>query len=293
VNHVPASVSTAVLSLRDIEVMPEVLARIWLVSEDPALGAGELSDVVGIDPGLTAAVLHAANGAHYGFRRQVTSLREACTLLGVRAVRSLTLTLLIRNGLLPRRHAPFQFHRVEFWRHSVAAAFASEALARRLRWSHPEMAYAAGLLHDVGIMVLDRMMPRELGRILELMRQGRTVQDADREVLGCSHADVGRLVAEMWCFPRAVTVGIALHHRPFDADPEMRRLACLITLADFLASPSGPVCWQAEPDGTRGDVIKFLALEEGALVIARSEMEGRLRTASQLLELEEGPPARG
>jgi putative nucleotidyltransferase with HDIG domain len=235
-------------------------------------------------------VLHAANGAHYGFRNQVTSLREAVTLLGVRAVRNLTITLLVRNGLLPRRHGPIQFDRVAFWRHSVAAAFAAEALARRLRWSHPELAYAAGLLHDVGIMVLDRTMQKELGRIIDLVRHGHSIEDADREVLGCSHADIARVVGEMWHFPKEVTAVIWLHHRPFDADPELRRLACMITLADFLASPSEPVCYSAGPAEVRSDATKFLALEEGALVGVREEMEAKVKGASHLLELDREPP---
>lgn len=272
--------------MRNLPLMPEVLARIWQVSEEPQVGTAELSEVVGMDPGLVAEVLRAVNSAHFGLRASVKTLREAITLLGIRAVRNLSVTLLVRHGLLPRAHGPIQFDRLAFWRHCVATAVAAESFAHRLRWSHPGMAYTAGLLHDVGIMVLDHSMQRELGRILTLVDEGTPVLEADREVLGCTHADIARLLGEMWQFPREIVQCLQHHHDPFRADVELQRLACMVAMADALASPARPAVYGGLLAEERTALTRFLAIEEGALLAVRRETDAYLEKASHVLDLE-------
>jgi putative nucleotidyltransferase with HDIG domain len=265
--------------------MPEVLARIWQVSDDPRLGARELADVVGLDPGLASEVLRTVNGIQFGLRQPVQALREAIVLLGVQAIRTISLTLLVRNGLRPRAHRPFQFDRLAFWRHCVSTAIASETIARTARLTDPELAYVAGLLHDVGIMVLDNTSPEQLGEVVQLIRSGTPLLQADVEVLECTHADIGRLLAERWQFPRAIAAAIASHHEPHAAESESQAIACAVYLADVLFSPDTPACYSGGPAEHHARAIALLKLDEPSLARVHEQTIEKLSKASDLLSV--------
>ncbi|MGQ0721721.1 MAG: HDOD domain-containing protein [Candidatus Eiseniibacteriota bacterium] len=278
-----------ILALSSLPPMPEVLARIWQVSDDPKLGARELAEVVGLDPGLSSEVLRTVNGAQFGLRQPVQALREAIVLLGVHAVRGLSLTLLVRNGLRPRGHRPFQFDRVAFWRHCVSTAIAAEIIARTARLADPELAYVAGLLHDVGIMVLDNTSPEQLGEVVQLIRGGMPLLEADIQVLECTHADIGRLFAERWQFPQAIVAAIASHHEPHATEREFQAIACAVLLADTMFSPETPACYSGASPEHHARVASMLKIEEATLARVHEQAIEKLAKASDLLSVSSAP----
>jgi HD-like signal output (HDOD) protein len=274
--------------------MPEVLARLWQMSDDPNQGAAELATVVGMDPALSAELLRAVNGARFGLPRSIDSLKEAITFLGTRTVRNLSLALVVRDGILPRRREPIQFDREAFWRHCIGTALAAESLASELDLESAPSAYAAGLLHDLGIMVLDVVAPEHLDQILQLVRMGTPIRRAEREVVGCTHAEIGRFLAESWNLSDLLLACIRDHHSPLDADRESRALACVVQIADTLVSPEGPECYSGGPCDEHDRAVAFLNLDQLRMERVRKQMDEEIKNAGEaLLIAKSGLPTSG
>lgn len=267
--------------------MPEVLARIWRMVDDPRTDAGQLAEVVGDDPGLAAELLKLVNSSYFGLGRRVASVRESITLVGFEAVKNLSITIVVRNGLLPRHRAPEKYDRVDFWKHCVGAGIAAEILSHTLRIATPEVAFAAGLLHDAGIMVVDLVAPESLAELVEATDQGVPVLEADRQLLGCSHGEIGRWLADAWHFPETLVEPIAHHHTPLQAPAAQQRLACLVYLADMLMSPPGRAYYGADPPGRDDPVLARLGVDVPGLLAIREIALLRLGHASEMLEIGE------
>ncbi|MGD8396910.1 MAG: HDOD domain-containing protein [Candidatus Eiseniibacteriota bacterium] len=268
--------------------MPEALARIWQMVDNPRTDAGQLADVVSGDPGLAAELLKLVNSSYFGLGRPVASVRESISLVGFEAVKNLSITIVVRNGLLPRDRAFDSFDRVDFWRHCVGTGIATEILSQTLRVATPENAFAAGLLHDAGIMVIDLVEPESLDRLVEATDAGTPIEEADLEVLGCTHGEIGRWLAEAWHFPDSLVEPIAHHHDPLRASPEQQRLACLVSLADMLMSPPGRAYYGAEPPEQDDPVLARLGMDVPGLLAIREIALLRLGHANEILEIGDG-----
>jgi len=180
------------LSINALPPMPEVLAKIWQMVDNPRTDASQLAEVVSDDPGLSAELLKLVNSSYFGLGRRVASVRESITLVGFEAVKNLSITIVVRNGLLPRHRSPDRFDRIDFWKHCVGTGIATEILSHTLRISTPEVAFAAGLLHDAGIMVLDLVDPGSLGQLVDLTGQAPT---SSMPITPCWAARMARSVA--------------------------------------------------------------------------------------------------
>jgi putative nucleotidyltransferase with HDIG domain len=139
------------------------------------------------------------------------------------------------------------FNRTELWRHSVGVAVAARILARKMRFPQLEEAFMAGLLHDVGKVVLDHYFPEEFAEVLAVTKdQGKSIYEAERQVLGVSHAVVGRWIADRWNLPQLLVEVINYHHQPFE-NKDYWATTALVHAADALTRRAGV--------GSGGDVI--------------------------------------
>jgi HD-like signal output (HDOD) protein len=279
----------ALTSINALPPMPEVLARIWQMVDNPRTDANQLAEVVSDDPGLSAELLKLVNSSYFGLGRRVASVKESITLVGFEAVKNLSITIVVRNGLLPRHRAPDKFDRVDFWKHCVGTGIATEILSHTLHISTPEIAFAAGLLHDAGVMVIDLIDPASLAQLVELIDQGTPIAAADEQVLGCSHGEVGRWLAEQWHFPESLVEPIANHHDPLGAKGEHQRLACLVYLADMLMSPPGRAYYGADPPGKDDPILARLGMDVPGLLAIREIALLRLGHANEMLQIGEPP----
>jgi putative nucleotidyltransferase with HDIG domain len=281
-----ADIRNTLLSKGNLPVMPEALARIWQMADDPKVGARELADVIKLDPGLALEILKLVNSAQFALKKTIGSLWEAIALLGTRAVKNLTITLLVKNGLLPRRREPIKFNRPSFWRHSVGTGFGAEALASSVSGVSPESAYVAGLLHDVGIMALDKVVPAELARLIDRIESNEAILVSEREVLGCTHCEIGKLVAEAWGFPPEVVQPIAYHHDPLKArTDDNKRISCIVAVADFMMSSPGRECYGTEFTCLERSWLTCMKVDADAVTNALDDASGRLEQAAELLAL--------
>lgn len=186
------------------------------------------------DQALAARTLRLANSAFYGMSGRVGRIGDAVTLLGLRAVSGVLLAVSFSNGQDTTRCTGFSFR--AYWRHSMATALAARLLAPRLRLD-PDEGFVAGLLHDIGKLVLAAHFPAEGAQAIALARSADVPSaEAERATLGLTHAEIGAVLVRHWRFPAEVVQGVEHHHQPSAAsDPAARAWAELIEVANALA----------------------------------------------------------
>jgi len=247
--------------VESIPTFPEILTKVMTVVDDPDASAYDVANVVSKDPSLVSAVLKVVNSPFYGMSREVSSVGQAVILLGFRTIRNLVLsTTLLQSFGGPSRNR--QFNRKALWKHAIATGGAAKQLAVRAKHD-PEQAFHAGLMHDMGCVVLDQCFPEEFGQVLDyLAREDVSLSRAEMEVLGIDHAEIGRLVCQKWNFPKGITEAIGFHHKPGEA-PGDGIGACLIHVGDKIAGRLGlDAGLGAEDDGIDVGALKKLGLED-------------------------------
>ena len=214
-------------------IVSEVLS---LIDKDNSSAKG-LSDVILKDPMLTARILRVANSSFYGCRQRVATVNQAVMIIGLNAVKCLALSISIYNQV-STQHSASDDEYIKLWRHFLETATAAREIANKTRYELPEEAYIAGLLHDFGILFLQRHFATEMAQIRELILKGRQIIDAEDFVLEINHQEIGLLIAQKWNLPEKLSEAIGNHHpvdeRAVDSMPILSRITIM---ADNL-SPS-------------------------------------------------------
>ncbi len=221
-------------SIEDLPTLPEVVIGITQLVDDPDATAEDIYRIVSTDPALSATMLKLVNSAFYGMSRSVTSLEEAIRILGFVTVRNIALAAFVFDAFLTGKG---QFDYKGFWMHSIGCATAAKVLAQRLHTADSGEYFVHGLLHDLGQIVLMQYSPEHLQEVIELIRQGRDVGEAERDVLGCTHQEAGAVLAEKWEFPPSLVAVISGHAEAVDGGEFEREVAvttCASTVAQAL-----------------------------------------------------------
>ena len=183
------------------------------------------------DQALAARVLRIANSPFYGMPGQVVSIRNAMVVLGMHNLRNLTLTAAVTSSF-PAFESDW-FDQNIFWRHSMAVALSTDALATCVGRSQ-ESAFTAGLLHDIGRLVLVTCFPEHSREVAMHQKQHDcSCVEAEREILQLDHAMVGAALARRWKFAEVIQQAIVAHHEPAGKEPNA--LADLVHVADVTA----------------------------------------------------------
>lgn len=200
--------------LRDIPTLPMVVTKIVEIVDSPDSSANDLNKVISMDQALTMKVLKLVNSAFYGFPKKIETLTQAIVILGFNTVRSLALSISMIDFFSPKgtRHC---LNYPEFWKHSISTSSLAKLLAKKSFPALSEEAFVAGLIHDVGIIVLDQFLPIEFSQVLnEVNNKKIPFYDAEKFVIELTHCDVGRMLASKWNFPESLTAALAYHHDP-------------------------------------------------------------------------------
>ncbi len=216
--------------------LPEVVVRINELVDDPTSSAEDIGRAVQQDAALTARLLTLANSAMFGMQRQIDTVGRAIAVLGTRQVRDLTLGLSAARTFagIPNDLVSMD----SFWHHSVLCAVSARQLAGECARGRPDSSFVAGLLHDVGQLVLFHKLPRESHRALLLSIDEPNEPElylCERDVLGFDHAAVGGALARHWHLPASLTECIEFHHDPARAQSHPLDVA-LVHVANSLAT---------------------------------------------------------
>ena len=226
-----------VQQIGSLPTLPSVIVRVNEQVGNPKTSALDLARTILEDQSLTARLLRLVNSPFYGFPRRIATVTEAVTILGFAPVRSLLLTASVVD-LLVGEETP-DFSPTGLWEHSVGAAVGAGLLARYTRHEDREEVFVAGLLHDVGKLVLFHFLTKEFLAVLETSRrEDIPIRTAEQRLLGFTHDQVGRLLAERWKLPVRLSEAIGCHHRP-DLAQVGKREAALVHVAEALTRALG------------------------------------------------------
>jgi len=233
------TIERMVEEVRDLPMsMSETLPAVIEACDNADTSVNDLTSLISADQSLVAMLLKLANSAYYGYARRIETLPEAIVLLGFSTIKSLAITATTMN-LLFQSDDELSSVRHEIWSHSLGVGVAARALARKRGNIHPEKAFVAGLLHDLGMIILSVYRKQDFQRVLETAdRDGLTYEEAELQVLGFSHADLGAQVAEAWSFPATHCEAIRCHHTPADATLQ-RTLSQVTHIADWMVVDLG------------------------------------------------------
>jgi putative nucleotidyltransferase with HDIG domain len=229
----PMPIDAALLQQRiaQLPALPRAAAQALAALRDESAGAEECARCIGRDQALTARVLRLANSAFYGVPGRVASVSGAIQLLGRRTLSATLTAATLTAQFTDLSCAGFDFD--GFWRHALGTALAAEGIAR-MRVLDEEVAFTAGLLHDIGRLALVAHFPREMAAVLGVAAErDMPLMDAEREVLVTDHAAIGVAIASHWRFPAEVQAAIAAHHQPPPASAEPT-MADVIHVADAM-----------------------------------------------------------
>jgi putative nucleotidyltransferase with HDIG domain len=211
---------------------PDIVIQLRHAVGAPDSTPEDLASVVMQDPGLGARMLHMANSAMYGLNHRVETLSRAISIIGPTPLYHLAVALTASQTFARLSEEPVNM--AAFWHHSVFSALIAHNLARRSRAPHPECLFVAGLLHDLGSLVLCQRYPDSLRKSLLASRDHENaLVQKERELFGFDHAEVGGVLLELWGMPKDVQQAVARHHQP---TLPMSLPVAIVHLADTLAN---------------------------------------------------------
>ena len=206
-----------VRQVRDLPALPAAVLRVMELTDDPNAGLADVARALASDQALAVRVLKLANSAFYGASRRVSTVSEAVVILGMRTTRNLAMATSCQD-LLEREVSGYALDRGALWRHSLACGAAAQALAKRAGYRGLEEAFVAGLLHDVGKVVLNACLKDQFTLVLRrAWGGGIPYAEAEREILGFDHAEAGARLLERWNLPDGLVSAVRHHHAPGEA----------------------------------------------------------------------------
>lgn len=239
----------AVSRLSDLPTIPNTLLRIWQLVDDPDSSASDLERVITMDQALSAKIIRLVNSPYYGVRDPVTSCRQAITLLGFDTVKNLSVCVCVVSACLPDGQVNKEFDLRELWKHSIAVGVTAEAIANRAGIDDPDAAFTAGVLHDVGKLVMNLTLSREYGQALARARKdGVFLREAESVMFGADHQYFGSFLARMWGFPAPLIDVIGKHHTPSPGPGGKATLVEVVSIANTVARMLGV--------GSSGDAVE-------------------------------------
>jgi HD-like signal output (HDOD) protein len=224
-------------SARELPTLPAVLMPLLRYLERPldSQDVHEIVKLIAKDESLAARCLQIANSPLFGCSREVESIQAAVVALGLERIHQIAVSCSFLK-LLPSMH---DVSPSVFWAHSLGCALVAREFAIKIGFADPGKAYAAGLLHDVGVIALLSVAPEEFATALRLARSERiALHDAEQTELGINNEEAGRIVAEVWHLPPDIREVIAHHHTPEQA-AESHALVSIVGFSDLLCRLNG------------------------------------------------------
>ncbi len=197
--------------LAQIEELPTlslVAQKVISLTKDPKSSAADLQKVIKADTALTAKVLKIVNSAYYGFPSSITSISQAIVILGFKTVRNLAMSVSILENVF-KNATGYE----DIWEHSVVTAITSQTVAEKFKYINVEEVFIAGIIHDIGKIILSTYFPETMKEVLEYSSDHSiTFYEAEKQILDTNHALIGGWLLRRWEFPQSLINAIKYHH---------------------------------------------------------------------------------
>jgi putative nucleotidyltransferase with HDIG domain len=215
-----------------LPALPDHAVEIINMVEDPNVTASALGKVVSKDQVLTAKVLKIANSPFYGFSKRIATIDFAIIVLGFDTLKEVVMSISFISSL--NKKLTKGFNSIQFWNHSISCGVISRALARNYGYRVIGEVFIAGLLHDIGILIVNQYFNKQYKEIVKLINDEElTLIEAEKSIFDVTHAEIGSWLAEKWNFPEQLVESIAYHHNPSNSS-NFKEIVSIIHKADFL-----------------------------------------------------------
>jgi putative nucleotidyltransferase with HDIG domain len=224
------SIEEVINKINELPNMPEVAREMLNDLNNEDISMESMVEKVALDQSLAAKIIQLANTSYYGSNSKVVTIQQAVSMLGTKNLKDLIRASIFNNHLpIPRCRG---FDNKAFWRHNMATAICAEVISRTLHLKH-DFAFTAGLLHDIGRLVLVSKFPKHYEQVIACAKDNDCgLIEAERTVLGVDHVGVGLILALQWNFSEVIQDAIRGHHAP--DDPELHPIASIIHVANAI-----------------------------------------------------------
>lgn len=221
----------------NLPVLPQIVSQVLKLADNPEASPKEMERVIERDPAVTAKILRVANSSYYGFN-QIPSIGRAISMLGMNQIRSLVVGVAYQQ-IISGRAVASHFNKLEFWRHSLAVATGARIISKIKMPMKSEEMYVAGMMHDVGLLAMDRFHPLELDKAIQYaIMEEIALHQSEQLNFGFDHSQLGAMLAEKWGLTPIIVDAVRYHHDP-DMDSRNGSTTVIIALANTLAHECG------------------------------------------------------
>ena len=265
--------------------MPATAAKLLPLLDNPDSTPSEVENIVKYDPGLTANILKLTNSAYFGIPTKVSSIKQAVILLGWKRLMQVVTTICM-SPLMKKAIPGYDLRSGELWRHSIAVSVAAELLVKALKIPDADEVFTAGLLHDVGKLILGNFVKKDLSQIQAMVTKGISFDVAESMVLGTNHAEVGGQILHKWSFPAELVNAVQWHH-----DPESCENTCILSDIVHVANTVGLMTdFGKAEEGIDiepfGPVVERLGLKANHLEAIAQQTSEEIKKLSVIWEME-------
>lgn len=226
----------AALVIRHIDKIPSLsptVAKIMQVANSPTSSANDLNKVISLDPVLAAKVLRLVNSAYFGFSDKVTSTVRAIVVLGLNTIKNLALSTAALETMAMKGKSAINMD--EFWKHLLGTGVTAKLIAKKMMIPKDllEDYFLAGLMHDMGKIVLNRLNPEGYKKVIDISKtKGLNLAQAEGVVFGINHAEIGEILGKKWGLQEQLVEAMAFHHDPQKASDENRKIVEAVYVAN-------------------------------------------------------------
>ena len=234
----PIKLEQVLKHVQALPPLPTSALRVITLIKNPETSVKELETVIGEDLALTAGILRRANSAFYGYARRISSIQEAIVMLGFQVIHELAISVAI-TPLLKTQLVGYEIEQEGLWKHSLLTAMAAKRLCQHLKLPYVDVAFTAGLLHDIGKLIISIYLQVVGAFLLEKVTENKfSFVELEEKVIGFDHARVGGFMARSWNLPDDLVAPISFHHNLSDAQ-HYGELSSVVHVANGLASLLG------------------------------------------------------
>lgn len=222
-----------VQSIQNLPPLPTIALEVNRLLQDMETTVNQLVALIEKDQTLVMKLLKLVNSSFYGFKNKVNNLRHAVTLMGYNTIQNAVVALSVMEALNFENHLK-NFRMDDFWKHAIRVAVMSRYLGARTRLVPVEEAFTAGLIHDIGKVVLLNYFPRELAAVLhEMQNAGESFCQAETRLAVCPHGLLGSYLAQRWLLPQSLVYAIYGHHDHLGMEGNVGDHAALIAVVEL------------------------------------------------------------
>lgn len=272
---------------KNLPPSPEILPKLLKVLEDDHATYWQIAKLVHLDQALTSQVLTWSNSGYYGYLDRSSDIEEAIGRVGLGEIYKLV-GIIMSKRLMNKPCSFYGLDAGQLWENSLAGAFSMEALSHKTG-ENPNISYTIGLLHGVGKIVIDQVCPDTYPKVFELIQEkGASLLDAEKEVVGWNHAEIGGALLRKWNFQEEICQAVENQYVPKQARESGKNLAHMMNIGHFLISSLGQnfgrnaMAIELDPNS-----LKLLNITESELQVLLINIQEKIEEVKSQLKVAE------